>query len=203
MIARISGILVYKQPAQVVIDVQGVAYEIEVSFNSFCQLPAEGETAVLHTHFVVREDAQLLFGFSQLEERSLFRILIKVNGVGPKLGLAILSGMDAHAFCHCVQNQDSATLVKIPGVGKKTAERLVLELGDKLSSWQTGDNAGGQTGNVKPTLFVVSAQSEAESALVALGYKPVQATKAVAAAIRSAPDGNCEDLIRLSLKGMI
>lgn len=203
MIARISGILVYKQPAQVVIDVQGVAYEIDISFNSFCQLPAEGETAVLHTHFVVREDAQLLFGFSQLDERSLFRILIKVNGVGPKLGLAILSGMDAHAFCHCVQNQDSATLVKIPGVGKKTAERLVLELGDKLSSWQTGDNSVGQTGSVKPTLFVVSAQSEAESALVALGYKPVQATKAVAAAIRSAPDGSCEDLIRLSLKGMI
>jgi Holliday junction DNA helicase RuvA len=203
MIARISGILVHKQPAQVVIDVQGVAYEIEISFNSFCQLPAEGEAAVLHTHFVVREDAQLLFGFSQLEERSLFRILIKVNGVGPKLGLAILSGMDANAFCHCVQNEDSATLVKIPGVGKKTAERLVLELGDKLSSWQTGGNAGGQTGTVKPSLFVVSAQSEAESALVALGYKPVQATKAVAAAIRSAPDGSCEDLIRLSLKGMI
>jgi len=203
MIARISGILVHKQPAQVVIDVQGVAYEIEISFNSFCQLPGEGETAVLHTHFVVREDAQLLFGFSQLEERSLFRILIKVNGVGPKLGLAILSGMDASAFCRCVQNQDSATLVKIPGVGKKTAERLVLELGDKLSSWQTGDNAHGQTGAVTPTLLVVSAQSEAESALVALGYKPVQATKAVAAAIRSAPNGSCEDLIRLSLKGMI
>ena len=203
MIARISGILVHKQPAQVVIDVQGVAYEIEISFNSFCQLPGEGETAVLHTHFVVREDAQLLFGFSQLEERSLFRILIKVNGVGPKLGLAILSGMDASAFCRCVQNQDSATLVKIPGVGKKTAERLVLELGDKLSSWQTGDNAHGQTGAVTPTLLVVSAQSEAESALVALGYKPVQATRAVAAAIRSAPNGSCEDLIRLSLKGMI
>jgi len=203
MIARISGILVHKQPAQVVIDVQGVAYEIEISFNSFCQLPVEGETAVLHTHFVVREDAQLLFGFSEIEERSLFRILIKVNGVGPKLGLAILSGMDANAFCHCVQNQDSATLVKIPGVGKKTAERLVLELGDKLSSWQTGGNSSGQIGTVKPTQFVVSAQSEAESALVALGYKPVQAAKAVTAAMRSAPDGTCEDLIRLSLKGMI
>ena len=203
MIARISGILMHKQPAQVVVDVQGVAYEIEISFNSFCQLPAEGDTAVLHTHFVVREDAQLLFGFSQLEERSLFRILIKVNGVGPKLALAILSGMDAHAFCYCVQHQDSATLVKIPGVGKKTAERLVLELGDKLASWQTGDDGGGQAGVIKPTLSAVSAQSEAESALVALGYKPVQAAKAVTAAIRSAPNGSCEDLIRLSLKGMI
>lgn len=203
MIARISGILMHKQPAQVVVDVQGVAYEIEISFNSFCQLPNEGDTAVLHTHFVVREDAQLLFGFSQLEERSLFRILIKVNGVGPKLALAILSGMDAHAFCYCVQHQDSATLVKIPGVGKKTAERLVLELGDKLASWQTGDNGGGQTGVIKPTVSAVSAQSEAESALVALGYKPVQAAKAVTAAIRSTPNGSCEDLIRLSLKGMI
>ena len=203
MIARISGVLVSKQPAQVVIDVQGVAYEIEISFNSFCQLPAEGETAILHTHFVVREDAQLLFGFSELDERSLFRILIKVNGVGPKLGLAILSGMDAQAFCQCVQNQDSATLVKIPGVGKKTAERLVLELGDKLSAWQTVGNAGVQTGTVKATLFTVSAQSEAESALVGLGYKPVQASKAVSAAIKSAPNGSCEDLIRLSLKGMI
>jgi Holliday junction DNA helicase RuvA len=203
MIARISGVLVSKQPAQVVIDVQGVAYEIEISFNSFCQLPAEGDTAILHTHFVVREDAQLLFGFSQLEERSLFRILIKVNGVGPKLGLAILSGMDAQAFCHCVQHQDSATLVKIPGVGKKTAERLVLELGDKLSAWQMGDNAGVQASSVKSTPSAASAQSEAESALVGLGYKPVQATKAVAAARRSAPDGSCEDLIRLSLKGMI
>jgi Holliday junction DNA helicase RuvA len=202
MISRISGTLIHKQPAQVVVDVQGVAYEIEVSFNSYCQLPEEGEAAILHTHFVVREDAQLLFGFSQLEERSLFRILIKVNGVGPKLGLAILSGMDAHMFCHCVHNQDSARLVKIPGVGKKTAERLVLELGDKLSSWQTDDNVSGQLDVIKPPTYTASAQSEAESALLALGYKPVQATKAVSAAIKNAPNGTCEELIRLSLKGM-
>jgi Holliday junction DNA helicase RuvA len=203
MIARISGILVHKQPNQVVIDVLGVAYEIDVSFNSFCKLPEEGETAVLHTHFVVREDAQLLFGFFELEERSLFRILIKVNGVGPKLGLAILSGMDAHTFCQCVKNQDSTSLVKIPGVGKKTAERLVLELGDKLSSWQSVASVDMQAGAVNSTLFSTSARSEAESALVALGYKPIQATKAVAAAIKTSPDGSCEDLIRLSLKGMM
>ena len=187
MIARISGVLLSKQPAQVVIDVQGVAYEIEISFNSFCQLPAEGDSVMLHTHFVVREDAQLLFGFSELDERSLFRILIKVNGVGPKLGLAILSGMDAQGFCQCVQNQDAA----------------MLELGDKLSAWQTVGSAGVQTGTAKASLFAVSAQSEAESALVGLGYKPVQASKAVLAAVKSAPDGSCEDLIRLSLKGMI
>jgi|TARA_B110000977_G_C10995733_1_gene461752 Holliday junction DNA helicase RuvA len=203
MIARISGTLINKQPAQVVVDVQGVAYEIEISFNSYCQLPEEGQVAILHTHFVVREDAQLLFGFCGLEERSLFRVLIKVNGVGPKLALAILSGMDAHSFCDCVNRQDSATLVKIPGVGKKTAERLVLELGDKLSSFQTSDNIAGQVDAVKPTLFAVSAQSEAESALLSLGYKPMQATKAVSAALKSAPNGSCQDLIRLSLKGMI
>jgi Holliday junction DNA helicase RuvA len=203
MIARISGMLLHKQPNQVVIDVQGVAYEIDISFNSFCQMPEEGAAAVLHTHFVVREDAQLLFGFFELEERSLFRILIKVNGVGPKLGLAILSSMDAHAFCQCVQNQDSASLVKIPGVGKKTAERLVLELGDKLSSWQSVESIGVQANLGNATLFSTSARSEAESALVTLGYKPVQATKAVAAAIKSSPEGSCEDLIRLSLKGMM
>ena len=111
--------------------------------------------------------------------------------------------MDAHAFCDCVNHQDAATLVKIPGVGKKTAERLVLELSDKLSSFQSKDNAADQVNTSRPTLFAASAASEAESALLALGYKPIQATKAVSAAIKSAPNGSCEDLIRLSLKGMI
>jgi len=203
MIARIKGVLLHKQPDQVVVDVQGVAYEINISFNSYCQLGNEGETVILYTHFVVREDAQLLFGFVQLDERSLFRILIKVNGVGPKLGLAILSGMEAQAFCQCVQAQDAATLVKIPGVGKKTAERLVLELRDKLDLWQT--SIAGQAATAPGSLFRLdnSAQAEAESALVSLGYKPVQATKAVAAALKAAPEGRSEDLIRLALKGMI
>lgn len=202
MIARISGILLHKQPDQVVVDVQGVGYEIDISFNSYCQLGNEGELVVLHTHFVVREDAQLLFGFVQLEERSLFRILIKVNGVGPKLGLAILSGMEAKVFCQCVDTQDAATLVKIPGVGKKTAERLVLELRDKLGRWQNATDGSGPAVQ-SATMFANSAQAEAESALVALGYKPVQATKSVAAALKAAPEGRSEDLIRLALKGMI
>ena len=202
MIARISGILLHKQSDQVVVDVQGVAYEIDISFNSYCQLGDEGEAVVLHTHFVVREDAQLLFGFVQLDERTLFRILIKVNGVGPKLGLAILSGMEAKVFCQSVDTQDAATLVKIPGVGKKTAERLVLELRDKLGLWQNA--ADGSNPSVKSTtMFANSAQAEAESALVALGYKPVHATKSVAAALKASPEGRSEDLIRLALKGMI
>ena len=204
MIARISGILLHKQPDQVVVDVHGVAYEIDISFNSYCQLGNEGEAVVLHTHFVVREDAQLLFGFVQLDERSLFRILIKVNGVGPKLGLAILSGMEARVFCQCVETQDAETLVKIPGVGKKTAERLVLELRDKLGLWQNGSTDSKATAlGSSAVRFANSAQAEAESALVALGYKPVQATKSVAAALKAAPEGRSEDLIRLALKGMI
>ncbi|MDC9720287.1 MAG: Holliday junction branch migration protein RuvA [Gammaproteobacteria bacterium] len=203
MIARISGILLHKQPDQIVVDVHGVAYDIEISFNSYCQLADEGQSVVLHTHFVIREDAQLLFGFAQLEERSLFRMLIKVNGVGPKLGLAILSGMDAQTFSQCIQNQDAATLVKIPGVGKKTAERLVLELRDKLALWQSDHGASNVATDISTGMLVGTAQSEAESALLTLGYKPVQATKAVAAALRTSPEGRSEDLIRLALKGMI
>jgi Holliday junction DNA helicase RuvA len=203
VIARISGTLIHKQPTQVLVDVNGVGYEIEISFNSYCQLPNEGEATILHTHFVVREDAQLLFGFAGIEERSLFRVLIKVNGVGPKLALAILSGMDANAFCHCVQNQDAAMLVKIPGVGKKTAERLVLELRDKLPAMQASEFNLNSVSMGDPVGLSISSQAEAESALIALGYKPTQATKAVAAAKKSLPEGTSEDLIRLSLKGMI
>jgi len=204
MIARISGILLHKQPDQAVVDVQGVGYEIDISFNSYCQLGNEGDAVVLHTHFVVREDAQLLFGFVQLDERSLFRILIKVNGVGPKLGLAILSGMEARVFCHCVDTQDTATLVKMPGVGKKTAERLVLELRDKLGRWQnTAAEANAPVLGGPSAVFADSAQAEAESALVALGYKPVQASKSVAAALKASPEGCSEDLIRFALRGMI
>jgi len=203
MIARISGTLLEKQPSQVVVDVQGVAYEIDISFNSYCQLPEEGCGVILHTHLVVREDAQLLFGFSQPEERRLFRILIKVNGVGPKLGLAILSGMDAQTFSDCVQNQDAGTLVKIPGVGKKTAERLVLELRDKLAGWESASGTSNVNASQAAGMFAATAQSEAESALVALGYKPVQATKSVGAALKALPDGRSEDLIRAALKGMI
>jgi len=203
MIGRLQGILINKLPDQVLLDVGGVGYEVEISFNSYCQLPEMNHTACLHTHLVVRDDAHLLFGFASLDERLLFRLLIKINGVGPKLALAILSGMEAQALAACVQNQDVATMVKIPGVGKKTAERLVMELRDKMGNWQGADTAAGAVPQQGSMVATVSAQEEAESALVNLGYKPVQATKAVSAALKESPHGASADLIRLALKGML
>jgi Holliday junction DNA helicase RuvA len=202
MIGRLQGILINKLPDQVLLDVGGVGYEVEISFNGYCQLPEINQSACLHTHLVVRDDAHLLFGFVSLDERSLFRLLIKINGVGPKLALAILSGMEAQALAACVQNQDVATMVKIPGVGKKTAERLVMELRDKMGSWQGAAAASSAVPQQASMVTAASAQEEAESALVNLGYKPVQATKAVAAALKDNPQGASADLIRLALKGM-
>ena len=133
MIGRIRGTLAEKQPPEILVDVAGVGYEIHMPMTSFYQLPAVGEEVVVYTHFVVREDAQLLFGFADKMERGLFRELIKANGVGPKLGLAILSGMSASQFLASVQNEDVSALVSLPGIGKKTAERLVVELKDRLA----------------------------------------------------------------------
>lgn len=135
MIGRIRGTLAEKQPPEILVDVAGVGYEIHMPMTSFYQLPAVGEEVVVYTHFVVREDAQLLFGFADKMERGLFRELIKANGVGPKLGLAILSGMSAGQFLASVQNEDVSALVSLPGIGKKTAERLVVELKDRLAKF--------------------------------------------------------------------
>ena len=128
MIGRIRGILLEKQPPEVLIEASGVGYEVQMPMTSFYQLPDVGQEAVVYIHFVVREDAQLLFGFADKQERALFRELIKVNGVGPKLALTILSGMSAAQFIQCVSHDDVSGLVKLPGVGKKTAERLVVEM---------------------------------------------------------------------------
>ena len=202
MIGRLQGTLITKLPNQILLDVAGVGYEVEISFNSYCQLPEINNTSCLHTHLIVREDAHLLYGFVSQDERALFRLLIKINGVGPKLALAILSGMEAKALAACVQHQDVAGMVKIPGVGKKTAERLVMELRDKMNDWQTEAGEPLITTAQASASGSNSAQKEAESALVNLGYKPVQASKAVAAAIKDNPHGDSEDLIRLALKGM-
>ncbi|MGS0729636.1 Holliday junction branch migration protein RuvA, partial [Shewanella sp. 0m-11] len=134
MIGRIRGLLIEKQAPEVLVDVSGVGYEIQMPLTSFFELPELGQEAVIYTHFIVREDAQLLYGFVSKQERSLFRLLIKANGVGPKLALTILSGMTAGEFVVCVERDDIATLVKLPGVGKKTAERLLVEMRDKLKS---------------------------------------------------------------------
>ena len=135
MIGRLRGTLLEKQPPEILIEVSGVGYEVNMPMTCFYKLPKEGEEAIVYTHFVVRDDAQLLFGFNNKTERALFRELLKANGVGPKLGLAILSGMSAEQFVACVHNEDATSLVKLPGVGKKTAERLVLEMKDRLKDW--------------------------------------------------------------------
>lgn len=195
MIGRLQGQLVYKQPPSLMIDVNGVGYEIESPMSTFYQLPEIGLQVTLHIHMVVREDAQTLYGFHDLADRSLFRTLLKVNGVGAKMALTILSGMDSNGFKNCIQFGDTDALVRLPGVGKKTAERLVVELRDRL-----GDEAA-------PTMKTNSAGSsdtvrnhieEAISALTALGYKSPEAMRMV----KNVKDEttSCEDLIRLALK---
>jgi Holliday junction DNA helicase RuvA len=165
------------------------------------QLPELGQQVSLHTHFVVREDAQLLYGFSDKQQRALFRALIKVSGVGPKLGLAILSGIEAQSFVRSIHDGDTATLVRIPGIGKKTAERLVVEMKDRLKEWQVDSEL--------PLMAAANPQpmgrdqwiQEAEGALIALGYKPTEAAKAISAI--KEPASSAEDLIRFALKGML
>ncbi|MBF7073233.1 Holliday junction branch migration protein RuvA [Glaciecola sp. MH2013] len=208
MIGRIRGTLIAKIPPEVLVDVNGVGYEIQLPMTSFYQLPNVGDEAIIYTHFVVREDAQLLFGFSDTSERALFRELIKANGVGPKLACTILSGMSAQDFVHCVLNEDITNLVKLPGVGKKTAERLVVELKDKLEKLSKADanfDAGAAPTMVdikKPLLHgAAHAKDEALSALLALGYKPAQAEKVIKQVYKE--DMTSEQVIRESLKSMV
>ncbi len=206
MIGRIQGILIEKQPPEVLIDVGGVGYEIHMPMTSFYQLPAVGETVTVYTHFVVREDAQLLFGFADKMERGLFRELIKANGVGPKLGLTILSGMSGAQFLTSVQNEDVSALVSLPGIGKKTAERLLVELRDRLKSFGKAQNivlpAGTETGASKDTIVAVNdAREEAQSALIALGYKPALASKMVSSVYEDGMPS--ETVIREALKAAL
>ncbi|MDC0661986.1 Holliday junction branch migration protein RuvA [Marinobacter sp. SS21] len=203
MIGRIRGVLVDKSPAQALVECSGLGYEVDIPYTTFFHLPETGGEVTLHTHFSVREDAQSLYGFAARVDRDLFRLLIKVNGVGPKLALAILSGLDADQFIRCVEAKDANALVKLPGVGKKTAERLLIEMTDRIGQLE------GQFGVSEPQLSdtkaraVVqpSATDEAESALIALGYKPQEAAKVVS---KVAQDGMTrEALIRSALKSMI
>ncbi|MGL5948803.1 MAG: Holliday junction branch migration protein RuvA [Aeromonas sp.] len=179
MIGRLQGLLIEKNPPEVLIDVGGVGYEVQLPMSCFYDLPAVGQSTCLHIHFVVREDAQLLYGFNHRQERALFRELIKTNGVGPKLALAILSGMNASQFVACVEREDISGLVKLPGVGKKTAERLVVEMKDRLKGWTRGDLFSPAAVDLPATVAQLDASGEAVSALVALGYKPAQASQMV------------------------
>lgn len=203
MIGRIRGILLEKQAPVLLVDVAGVGYELQVSLNTFFDLPAQGETVTLHTHFVVREDAQLLFGFATLRERALFRTLIRISGVGPKMALAILSGISSDEFVRCVRADDTAMLVRLPGVGKKTAERLLVEMRDRLDGWEDVTPAAAAGGGVAVAGGRQPLQ-EAESALVSLGYKPQEAARLIrAAAEEGGETAASEELIRLALKSVV
>ena len=205
MIGRLNGVLVEKQPPEILLEVSGVGYEVQMPMTCFYDLPKVGDNAIVYTHFVVREDAQLLFGFNNKTERALFRELLKANGVGPKLGLAILSGMSAQQFVSCVNNEDATALVKLPGVGKKTAERLVLEMKDRLKNWCndlfTPFSDSAVIEPASDATIANNAADDAVSALVALGYKLPQAQKAVKSV--SKPDMSTEVLIKESLKSML
>ena len=200
LIGRIKGILLSKQPPELMVDVHGVGYELEAPMSTFYQLPLIGEEVVLHTHMVVREDAQLLYAFASIGERQLFRDLIRINGVGPKLGLTILSGISARDFASAVQQGDAAALTGLPGVGKKTAERLIVELRDKL-----GDAIAPVTDGATAASAVAADQpspvSDAVSALTALGYKAQEASRMVRSV--DAAGLETEAIIRAALQGTV
>ena len=201
MIGFLRGKLVHKAPPFLVLDVNGVGYEIEAPMTTFYDLPALNQEIKLHTHLVVREDAHILFGFFAEAERSLFRTLIKVNGVGPKLALTILSGQSAEEFHRCIHDNDTQALVRLPGVGKKTAERLVIEMRDRLPELDESSAASiNHPSGVSP-ISIVNPKQEAISALCSLGYKPLDASKMVQNI--SADDKTCEDIIRLALQGAV
>ncbi len=202
MIGFLRGTLAFKAPPLLMLDVNGVGYELEAPMTTFYNLPAIGSEILLHTHLVVREDAHILFGFSTEADRALFRTLIKVNGVGPKLALTILSGQSAEEFHRCIQNNDTQALVRLPGVGKKTAERLVIEMRDRLPDLFniTGSDGSSATGAAK-FLPANNPKQEAISALCTLGYKPLDAGKMVQNI--SVEGKSCEDIIRLALQGTV
>ena len=206
MIGRLRGTLLEKTAPEILIECNGIGYEVSMPMISIYSLPELDSEAIIYTHFVVREDAQLLYGFANKTERKLFRLLIKVNGVGPKLGLAILSGMSAEQFVSCVAHDDLTTIVKIPGVGKKTAERLLIEMRDRLKDWQTElSSSPTDTFNLSPNdgLNVIKSdhRGDATNALVSLGYTSAQADKAVKGVYQTGMSS--ETLIRDALKAML
>jgi Holliday junction DNA helicase RuvA len=195
MIGSVRGRIASKTPPQLTVDVGGLGYELEAPMSTFFLLPAVGEEVRLLTHLVVREDAHILYAFATDNERRLFRSLIKVSGVGPKIALALLSGISVEAFALCVQNEDIAALTRVPGIGRKTAERLVVEMRDRLGP--TIDAASAATASTPAP----NPEAEAFGALVALGYKPAEATRLLKAA--GPGTHSTEELIRRALQGAI
>jgi len=199
MIGRLRGELVSKQPPQLVVDVNGVGYEVDAPMSTFYVLPALGKEVKLFTHLVVREDAHQLYGFATEHERGLFRSLIKINGVGPRLALTILSGISTDEFTSCVLDGDTAGLTRLPGIGKKTAERLIIEMRDKLPeiSIQNESVVVRADKNQQATPI-----SDAVNALIALGYKAHEASRMVRS-VENASEMESEDIIRQALRSMV
>ncbi len=194
MIAFLRGKLVVKAPPVLVLDVLGVGYELEAPMTTFYDLPAIGTEIMLYTHLSIREDAHSLFGFANEADRTMFRSLIKVNGVGPKLALTILSGQSAEQLHRCIHDNDTLALMRLPGVGKKTAERLIIEMRDRLPQLEDSITAA-------ITPIMGNAKQEAVSALCSLGYKPLDANKMVQGIHTEGK--SCEDIIRMALQGAI
>ncbi|AJQ94614.1 Holliday junction branch migration protein RuvA [Gynuella sunshinyii] len=196
MIGRLKGRIILRQPPDILIDVQGVGYELQAPMSTFYQISSVDQEAILYTHLAIREDAHQLYGFATQKERELFRKLIKTNGVGPKMALAILSGIDFDSLVSAVMDGDVSALVKIPGIGKKTAERLVIELRDRLKEY-----SGQQLGAEASIASMDNSLFDAESAMIALGYKPPQASKAVKQIYK--PGMSSDEIIRQALKLMV
>lgn len=204
MIGSLRGTLLEKHPPLLLVDVQGVGYEVHAPMTTFYQLPALGSDIHLHTHLVVREDAQLLYGFIDKSTRELFRELIRINGLGPKMALAILSALDASELVLCIQNNQINTLTKVPGIGRKTAERLLVEMRDRISHHHSNNNTESLTDTrTAASTAAPSVREDAESALLALGYKPQEAEKMVQVILKSQTVDSSEELIRLALKQML
>lgn len=192
MIGSVRGRLTFKQAPQIVVECNGVGYELETPMSTFLDLPETGADLFLYTHLLVREDAQILYGFSTEDERLMFRTLLKVNRVGAKLALGILSAMTTNDFRRCVELEDTTAMSRIPGVGKKTAERLIIEMRDRIGA----SAPGGVTG--APLTVTASARNEAVDALVSLGYKPKEVNNLIAKL--DIEEKSAEDIIRLALK---
>lgn len=201
MIGRLHGILLTKKPPELLLDVHGVGYELSAPMSTFYQLPETGASVTLHTHLVVREDAQLLYGFASDAERQLFRALLKVSGVGPKVALAILSGMAVDDFVRCVRNDDTAQLVRVPGIGKKTAERLVIEMRDRVVNLDGGNSAELPSKTPGLPIGKSNAMKDAIEALISLGYSPPEASRMVNTV--DAADLSSEKIIRAALQTMV
>jgi Holliday junction DNA helicase RuvA len=190
VIGSLEGLITHKSPPHLLLEVGGVGYEVEAPMSTFLELPAPGSRVRLLTHLVVREDAHILYGFATADERALFRALLKVSGVGPRIALALLSGVTVPAFARCVREKDLSSLTRIPGIGRKIAERLIVEMRDRIDGTVELVAGPGAASN--------GAQGEAWSALVALGYKPPEATRM----LNGAGSGTTEELIRRALQSV-